>query len=252
MKAEISEKRESLFTGSEMHRLMAGSAGYKPCEMSDEWQCFEKNKGENGFDYVPILEAPKGKKLVYKKDESFLPDGAVSYVLEKCCEILAPQEKSGYKSESMQNGTDKEPSSVQAVELAIGRKFTCAGDEQFFFTDGAYGCTPDGVMYDDNFNVEYGLEIKNPNSDTHLFNLINLKNDADLRNHYPVYYWQCMTALAIFGCESWIFASYDDRFEPKNRLLMIEIARNESEIARLKNRVRLANELKNKILLEYR
>lgn len=252
MNAEVAAKRKSIFTASEMYRLMAGSAGYKPCEMSDKYPCFEKIKTDNGFEYVEIFEAPKGKKLIYRKDESYLPEGAVSYVLEKCCEVLAPQEKDGYKSAAMQLGNEREMASINAIERAIGRKFACTGDDQFCFDNGVYGCTPDGIMYaDGGIDIEYGLEVKNPNSTTHLFNLLNLKNEADLKKHYPEYYWQCMTALSLLDCGSWVFASFDDNFDEKNQLLMLEVPRNDIEISMLRNRVRLANELKQKIINTY-
>lgn len=94
------------------------------------------------------------------------------------------------------------------------------------------GCSPDGLIGD-----EEGLEIKCPNSDTHL-RYINRPEDL-----IDDYRFQCVGGLLCTGRKRWNLYSYDPRFESEHmRSVYVIIERDEPEIARLQVRLDSAAE----------
>ena len=94
------------------------------------------------------------------------------------------------------------------------------------------GCSPDGLIGDDE-----GLEIKCPNSDTHLR---YLKTHEDLLDDYR---YQCVGGLLCTGRKRWHLYSYDPRFEiERMRSVHVIIERDDAEIARLQARLDAAVE----------
>lgn len=89
------------------------------------------------------------------------------------------------------------------------------------------GCSPDGLIGDDE-----GLEIKCPNSDTHLR---YLNRPEDLLDDYR---YQCVGGLLCTGRKRWNLYSYDPRFESERmRSVHVIIERSEPEICLLENRL---------------
>lgn len=89
------------------------------------------------------------------------------------------------------------------------------------------GCSPDGLIGDDE-----GLEIKCPNSDTHLR---YLNRPEDLLDDYR---YQCVGGLLCTGRKRWHLYSYDPRFESERmRSVHVIIERSEPEICLLENRL---------------
>lgn len=89
------------------------------------------------------------------------------------------------------------------------------------------GCSPDGLIGDDE-----GLEIKCPNSDTHLR---YLNRPEDLLDDYR---YQCVGGLLCTGRERWHLYSYDPRFESERmRSVHVIIERDEAEMCLLGNRL---------------
>ena len=89
------------------------------------------------------------------------------------------------------------------------------------------GCSPDGLIGDDE-----GLEIKCPNSDTHLR---YMNRPEDLLDDYR---YQCVGGLLCTGRKRWHLYSYDPRFESERmRSVNVIIERSEPEICLLENRL---------------
>ena len=89
------------------------------------------------------------------------------------------------------------------------------------------GCSPDGLIGDDE-----GLEIKCPNSDTHLR---YRNNPQDLLDDYR---YQCVGGLLCTGRKRWHLYSYDPRFESERmRSVHVIIERDEAEMCLLGNRL---------------
>ena len=94
------------------------------------------------------------------------------------------------------------------------------------------GCSPDGLIGDDE-----GLEIKCPNSDTHLR---YLNRPEDLLDDYR---YQCVGGLLCTGRKRWHLYSYDPRFESERmRSVHVIIERDEAEMCLLGNRLNEAIE----------
>ena len=89
------------------------------------------------------------------------------------------------------------------------------------------GCSPDGLIGDDE-----GLEIKCPNSDTHLR---YMNRPDDLLDDYR---YQCVGGLLCTGRKRWHLYSYDPRFESERmRSVHVIIERSEPDIFLLENRL---------------
>jgi len=89
------------------------------------------------------------------------------------------------------------------------------------------GCSPDGLIGDDE-----GLEIKCPNSDTHLR---YMNRPEDLLDDYR---YQCVGGLLCTGRKRWHLYSYDPRFESERmRSVHVIIERDEAEMCLLGNRL---------------
>ena len=235
------------FTASQFYRLMGGSAGYVTCDFTDEHVCYERVKGEDGFIYVPCETAPKGKKS-WKRDNSFLPEGADTYVIEKATELLDSEQPEGYTSVAMQYGVDTEPLAIDAIQKHHGITLDCTGDNQYFFSDGKSGATPDGVEYgDDGFTVVATHEVKCPIGTTHVFNCLKVVTAENLEKHHPDYYWQVIGQLLHTGAKVGYWHSYRPT-NATNPLHTVTILRDEAKITALKHRINLANDRKKQYL----
>ena len=186
-----------------------------------------------------------------------LPTGAITYVNTKVAESLTefvPDD--GFTTAAMQWGIETELQAIDSYIEKTGNAVMCTGDNQQFIEythyttlTGHVGGTPDGIIYNARAKKIGGIEIKCPNSDTHLTNLINIKCASDLADRYPNYYWQCQGLMMITGLESWQFVSFDPRYKvEKHRLHIVQIDRNPKKLLELQRRLVLAVELKNSIL----
>lgn len=250
---QMRRDRLGKFTASQFYRLMGGSAGYITCDFTEAHICYERVKSEDGFIYVPMQEAHKTKKS-WKKDNSFLPDGADSYIIEKVTELLDDFELDGYTSQAMQYGVDTEPMAIAYIQKKLGITLECINENQYFFSDGESGATPDGVQYDDDgFSVAVTHEVKCPNGNTHTFNCLKVLTASDLDKHYPCYYWQVLGQLLHTGASTGLWHSFRPSNETKP-LHTIVITRNEVEtkINALKHRLKLASERKQQYLEIFR
>jgi len=244
---QMRRDRLGKFTASQFYRLMGGSAGYVICDFTESHTCYERVKGDDGFIYVPMQEAHKTKKS-WKKDNSFLPDGADSYVIEKVTELLDDFELESFTSQAMQYGVDTEPLAIQAIQKHYGVTLECTGEDQYFFSDGESGATPDGVEYgDDGFTVSATHEVKCPIGTTHTFNCLKVLTAENLEKHHPDYYWQVQGQLLHTGAKIGYWHSYRPSNETKP-LHTVTILRDDSKINALKHRLKLASERKKQYL----
>lgn len=131
---------------------------------------------------------------------------------------------STFTSAAMQHGIDTEDTARLAYEMETDQNVEQIG---FAELNDFIGCSPDGLV-----GVGGGLEIKCPNSDTHLryFN-----NHDDLIADYK---WQCYGGMLCTGRTFWDLYSFDDRFDdPQLQSVRIRIQRDEREIKMLAERL---------------
>lgn len=184
--------------------------------------------------------------MTYENDIDTFPKGAMTYVEEVVIDILTDGKgKKEFKNDSMDRGSNTELEAIGRAELELGLKFYATGDDQDFIELCSYfGGTPDGL-----FNEDGLIEVKCPDSKTHLFYLRNLKNAADLKKHCANYYWQIQGNFLATGRNIAYFISYDDRFtNPEHQILILKIERNDEDIEKLKKRLAMAERHKQQLL----
>jgi hypothetical protein len=147
-----------------------------------------------------------------------------AYLSEIVCERLTGQPVEHFVNKSMQWGTEQEPNARAAYCLHAGVGVTAIG----FLKDKVIkaGCSPDGLV-----GLDYGIEIKCPNSSTHLETLLNGMSE----DHLP----QIQGAMWITGYQEWEFISYDPRMPENLRLYVQRVKRDAEYIKNLSEQVKL-------------
>jgi len=163
-----------------------------------------------------------------------------SYIFGVIAEHLTSQYNQ-IESKAMQWGKDYEPYARELFERLSGEKIEQTGFIESDFSDKV-GFSPDGL------GKNFGIEIKCPyESENHLKHLL-LKNQQDLKELKPQYYWQCMFALMVTDFDYWEFISFDPRFTNNLQMFVMQIKPVESEILFLKGRLTEALEMYNDII----
>lgn len=132
----------------------------------------------------------------------------------------------GFISKPMEWGIVHEDEARIAFEFETGLEVQQVG---FIEYDDWIGASPDGLIGDDS-----GLEIKCPNSDTHLRNLQEGFGDE--------YFYQVEGAIWISGRKLWNLVSFDPRFAPELQLHICHFADHPASITALQNRLDVAIE----------
>lgn len=240
MTPQNAQARRGLFTASQAYRLMGGSAGYVTCEFTTDHTCYERVKVGDSFEYVPMQEAHKTKKA-WKKDNTFLPEGADTYIIAKVAEMLDSDIPETFTSAAMQYGIDNEPLAIMAIEEATGVELSHTNDDQYFFNNGEWGATPDGVHYaSDMYTVIATHEVKCPAPETHTFNCLKVRTWQDLEKHYPCYFWQVIGQIEATGAEFGNWTSYRETHQIPRHTVTIMRHEVEDKINALRHRLNLA------------
>ena len=130
----------------------------------------------------------------------------------------------GYVSKAMQHGIDTEDEARISYMLETGKEVKQVGFVEY---DEWIGCSPDGLVGDD-----AGLEIKCPNSDTHL------RYFSDHGELTADYYWQCMGGMLCTDRLWWDLYSYDPRFKNEaQKSVLVSIRRDNDEIRNMRERL---------------
>lgn len=168
--------------------------------------------------------------------ETKLTKGGISYAYEKYLEEISTFSKS-FSTASTEHGNEFEVDAAVRFMDETGLKVHNYGDDQEFIKLGKdLGCTPDGLIED-----WAGLETKCPDSKTQDQYLNDIKDQESFKEVCKKYYWQIMGSMYITGRKSWYFVSYDPRMKnEEEQILILRIDRNEDDIEKLKNRLRMA------------
>lgn len=196
-----------------------------------------------------IFTASENHRLMTYEEKNELPKGAETYVLEKVCQIktiYTPSYENEFYNEAIEWGQSTELEAIKEAENKLKIKFQFTGENQKLFKKGKHiGATPDGL------SKIYGLEVKCPNSVTHLSYKLEINDFKSLKSASKKYYWQIVTGLLCTNKKGWYFVSYDPRFiDKKDRLHTVLIKREDvsEDINKLENRLKLAIELKKQFL----
>lgn len=166
------------------------------------------------------VTASKVASVLAKKDSATRSDYLTDLVLER----LTGRQQEFYQNEAMQWGTETEPQARMAYEAARNTLV----DELGFIdhpTIANFGCSPDGVIGEDGL-----IEIKCPNSKTHLSTLLSGKAPTK-------YIPQMQTQMAVMGKKYCDFVSFDPRLPEDLQLFIVRVERDDEYIAKLEEEV---------------
>ena len=180
---------------------------------SDEWKmsrcgCVTASR------VIDIVKGVKGKYTASRKN----------YMAEKVCEILTGEPTEYFTSGAMEWGTENEPYARAAYE---GIKGVFVEEVGFINHPviSRFGASPDGLV-----NNDGSIEIKCPNTATHLDTLINgtIKRD---------YIYQMQTVM-LCGNREWCdFVSYDPRLPEDLSTYIHRVMRDETIIMEIVDEV---------------
>lgn len=111
-----------------------------------------------------------------------------------------------------------------------------------------YGDSPDGVIVDINGKPVGTLEIKCPKPDTFIRYSVNIKDADSLKEEKPEYYWQCQSHCLCNNVEWCDFVFFD--IHQSNGIRVVRIYRNDEDIAKMIERIKLANDYIDNTLLK--
>ena len=163
-------------------------------------------------------------KDIIAKTKTGVSASRKNYMAEKVLELLTGNVAESYTNAAMEWGTATEPEARQIFEAETG---FIVEEQGFILLNDSVGCSPDGFI-----GLDEGLEIKCPNSATHLETL--------LAGEMPsTHDGQVQGSLWITGRKRWHFVSYDPRFPEPLRLFHCVIERDEKYIAMLAGEVEM-------------
>ena len=146
-----------------------------------------------------------------------------NYMMRLLAERLSGIPQETYTNGAMQWGIDTEPLAREAFEADNLEVVEQVG---FIEINDYLGCSPDGLIGDD-----CGVEIKCPNTATHLGYILDNKPVADYRD-------QIQGTLWMTGRKSWYLVSFDPRV-PSRPLWQIRIERDEKRIKEIADEVEI-------------
>lgn len=147
-----------------------------------------------------------------------------NYLSELVVERLTGQQQEFYMNEAMQHGVDTEPQARMAYESANN----VLVDELGFCDHPSisnFGVSPDGLVGEDGL-----IEIKCPNSKTHIDTLLSKKAPSK-------YIPQMMAQMACTGRKWCDFVSFDPRLPEDLQLFVVRVDRDDQYIANLEKEV---------------
>ena len=142
-----------------------------------------------------------GDVMAFGKKNGEPLQARIDYMMELVCERLTGQNAEHFKSDAMEWGVEYEPLARTEYEARQGLMVEEHGGQSHpTITD--FWCSPDGLVNDDG-----GMEIKCPNTGTHIETLLNGTIN-------PRYILQMAGACLIYNRAWWDFVSYDPRLPP--------------------------------------
>lgn len=158
-----------------------------------------------------------------------------NYMAQLICERLTGQVQESFQNAAMQWGTDTEPLARSAYELIKDVFVTEVGMISHPSIEMA-GASPDGLIGDDGL-----IEIKCPNTATHIENLLNNTAPA---NYVIQMQWQ----MACTGRKWCDFVSFDPRMPEDLQIMVVRVQRDDEQIAKLEAEViKFLDELQQKV-----
>lgn len=182
-------------------------------QRTDEWYLARAGK----------VTASRVAEVVAKTKTGYSASRA-NYMAQLVCERLTGKQQESYSNASMQWGTETEPFARSAYEMKAD---VFVKDEGLVIhpTIEMSGASPDGLVGDDGL-----IEIKCPNTATHIENLLSNKAPA---NYVIQMQWQ----MACTGRKWCDFVSFDPRMPDDLQMMVVRVERDDEQIAFLESEV---------------
>jgi hypothetical protein len=143
------------------------------------------------------------------------------------CERLTGVQTASYFSKEMAWGVEQEPNAIAAVEWDFDVTIEPTGFVPHPSIEMA-GATPDGRIV----GVNGGIEVKCPNSATHIDTLLSKEVDG---RYFKQMQWQ----MACTGWEFVDFCTFDPRMPKELQLWVLRVMRDDKAVAELEKEARL-------------
>jgi hypothetical protein len=220
--------RAGVITASNAHLVIMDD---KRPSLPDDVEIEVVKRGVNRVTFNgETFEGTKSACVDWYRDQlpSEMPDGKKGYMNEligQVCTGLVPESVSFKQAEW---GHMNEELARDAYEA---RNFSIITQAGLIYKDESLRCaiSPDGL----DMELSKGLEIKSPfTTQVHIDTILNGRIK-------PEYIVQCQYSMWVTGWDSWDFCSYDNRMrgEPKNRLHVITVERDEEMMKVFDDRV---------------
>lgn len=172
---------------------------------------------------------------------------AQSYIMDKVAETLTDGWYDEVDTIATRWGKSLEPDATAYYELAFSVTVEKPDPQCPQWSEDVSG-SPDGLIYTD--KEIYGIEIKCPYKPSNHVRHLLIRSVDDLKTTSKEYYWQIVCYMLIFELQKYEFVSFDPRFTGDKRMHVVEIkkAQVETDIAKLKESLLKAVEIKNEYL----
>ncbi|WP_017521993.1 lambda exonuclease family protein [Pseudomonas nitroreducens] len=184
-------------------------------QRSDEW--FAQRLGR--------VTASKVKDVMAKGRSGAHSATRQNYMMQLLCERLTGKREESFTSAAMQRGSDLEPIARSAYEFYAGVMTVETGLILHPEIDG-FGASPDSLV-----GANGLLEIKVPNTATHIYTMQSGKHDS-------TYEWQMLAQMACSGREWVDFVSFDDRLPEELQYVCFRYHRDEARIREMEAEVK--------------
>jgi hypothetical protein len=114
------------------------------------------------------------------------------------------------------------------------------------------GCSPDAAAKTKDGRISFGIELKNPNGDTHWDYLTEISSKEDLKKVCKDFYTQCQFSMACTNSDLWLWCSYNEFYPSKDKVLIIEVTPDEEFMEDLNIRITAAIKKKWELINERR
>lgn len=142
-------------------------------------------------------------------------------------------EATAVTSRAMAWGIDNELNAVKVYEKLTAYKVTHCGALQHEDL-GCFWDSPDGILLEEDGTIE----VKCPQVKQHAV-FLGVQTAEELKAENPVYYWQCLSHMAVTGAIFCDFISYNPFIKPSVHI--VRIHRDSNEIIRLITRISIAD-----------
>ena len=251
----LSPDRKGKFTASDIYRLMAttGQVDWNPDREGARgagYTCWTNGKQYTNTvfatvaDYDDFIRSERARL-----GEFTLSAGAKTYAEEKAVELLFGEDEYEPQLQTIdiKRGNERESGACADLAMRLDTDLFYTGDNQQFIQWGRNaGATPDGRIG----SIDgVTFDVKSPKRANHLSNILTVSGNESLLRAYPVYYWQQQCQIAAAGQDYGYWVSYNPvAHNPRARLHVVRIDRNQADIDRMMQRVAMAAEYRDEII----